>query len=256
MRKSVNISEETLEMIEELRKLKFDNSRITKSFIISTSLLSSKLEENLKNLKATEKKYESRKYTLSYKAESILNENMKKGFSADSVIQAAISSEIKLCKDEEKLKMYKNRYNFIKNNHCEFKGIELIQYLPLIYAVFLVNKEIPEQKYCIYSGKSLLFADRLNDHVISVIDNPEYFGLTEDELHNPNLSISFEIIEELDISNISTLDELLKLLAEKERASIEKLKPITQQGMNMINDNKCKRERVKEVLDKIKISIK
>lgn len=265
MRKSVNITNSTKKLIQDIREVKYPNDRVWDSFIINQALKSFDTDEfqGVIDEETKGKKYQSIKYNFDIEANKILDKFMSDGYKADTVLKIALEnlyskvSEEK--KSEEKFKLYQKRYNLIVQveGKINILGtsdnlINMKDFLPLIYSVSISGKSEPKGT-TLYVGKSKLFADRESTHIISLYDNPGYFGLEEGDLSNENLCIKFSIEEVIDISKCNSMKDIEEELSKKEKEHINELKPITQIGMKMMCEEE-KRKKVKEVINNILVN--
>lgn len=265
MRKSVNITNSTKKLIQDIREVKYPNDRVWDSFIINQALKSFDTDEfqGIVDEETKGKKYQSIKYNFDIDANKILDKFMSDGYKADTVLKVALEnlyskvSEEK--KSKEKFELYQKRYNLIfqKEGKINILGtsgklINMKDFLPLIYSVSISGKSEPNET-TLYVGKSKLFADRESTHIISLYDNPGYFGLEEADLSNENLCIRFSIEEVIDISKCNSMKDIEEELIQKEKEHINTLKPITQIGMVMMCEEE-KRKKVREVINKILVN--
>lgn len=265
MRKSVNITNSTKKLIQDIREVKYPNDRVWDSFIINQALKSFDTDEfqGIVDEETKGKQYQSIKYNFDIEANKILDKFMSDGYKADTVLKVALEnlyskvSEEK--KSKEKFELYKKRYNLIvqEEGKINILGtsdnlINMKDFLPLIYSVSISEKSEPNET-TLYVGKSKLFADRESTHIISLYDNPGYFGLEEADLLNENLCIRFSIKEVIDISKCNSMKDIEEELSRKEKEHINKLKPITQKGMVM-KCEKDKRNEVEKVINKILVN--
>lgn len=251
MRKSVNISESTRALVNELKEIKYPNMRVTDSYVINQSVkgigvdvLNRRLRETSQN-----KQYQSIRYTFDFDSNKILSEMMSRGFTADSILSTAMNLS-------KKFELYKRRYRLIKDelkigihgtNEFEFNCQD---FLPMIYSISIATTNDISKNEILYVGKTKLFAEREATHIISVIDNPQYLGLTDDDLKNENLSLQFDIVRVINVLECDSLLCLERQLSEEEAEQIRILKPITQKGMNM-KDNLDKRSCVENAIQKL-----
>lgn len=249
MRKSMNISDGTKKMISQIKTIKYPNARVTDSYIINESVKYCGIDilERLLSSTTNNNQYGSTKYTLDITANEIIEYLMSKGYTADSIVNESL-------KQMEHLEMYKRRARIIKNKSMiniigtNSTKICMLDYLPLIYSISISNG-----KECVvlYVGKTKLFASRVSNHLSSIIDDPSYLGLIEDDLFNNELSLILNIEEEIDILNCDNMIQFEKLLTSKETEIIEKLNPITQCGKNMIKNQELKRKQVKMAINNL-----
>ncbi len=258
MRKSINISEGTKKIITEIKEKYYTNSRVTDSYIVSEALKNCEKERVESPLESDkeEKVYQSIKYTLAYEADQAICNYMECGYTADAIVRAALLCEINKLKETEKLEMYKRRYRLIMSEKkmsvisTSGKEVNLVDFLPAIYGVY-ISKKKSKKRYPLYVGKSLLFADRNATHISSVYDNPEYFGLTDEDIKNDELILTFEIEEIINVEQADTYNDLVNFLCKAETKKIKELKPVTQDGMNMIKSQVEKRDAVLKVINQL-----
>jgi len=51
---------------------------------------------------------------------------------------------------------------------------------------------------CLYIGESVWIASRCGEHLYSVMENPEYFGLKKDDINNDELTLKFSVINKIE----------------------------------------------------------
>ena len=113
------------------------------------------------------------------------------------------------------------------------------------YQVELVKDNI---SICLYVGESVWIASRCGAHLYSVMNNPEYFGLKQDDINNDELTLKFSVIEKIE----GKKGELgCGSYREAELRAIEKNEPLTQ---FKTSDRQIRSvdEKVKRVQDKMK----
>lgn len=248
MRKSINISDATKKLITDVKQMKYPNARITDSYIINEAVKCSGYEILKKELSYSNenKQYQSTKYTLDYQTDDIISKLMNNGFTADSIIQGSLEQM-------KRLEMYKRRAKFFNNessinvvgtNKCK---VNLIDFLPVIYSISLSNGQ---NKEVLYVGQSKLFDSRKSTHLVSVFDDPSYFGLVDDDLSNEKLSLVFSIEEKINVLSCNNMSELNKDLCEKEAEVVARLNPATQNGMIMKSKEE-KRKSVEKIISEL-----
>lgn len=260
MRKSINVTDATKELIREVRALKFSGvtGRITDSYIINQAILSidsNTLKEETSLLKE-KKNYGSVKYNLKLEVNETIETMMHYQFSADAIIQAALKHMKKECEDEIRLNMYKRRASLLLNNNIKIVGINgenlnLIDFLPVIYSISICDAEKKKDKVRLYVGKSKLFDSRKPTHMVSVFDDPSYLGLTDNDLRNEKLALIFSIEQEIDVLNCKSMVELETILNKTEAQIIENLNPIIQCRMNMCKSLEEKRKIVQDIIQNL-----
>lgn len=121
------------------------------------------------------------------------------------------------------------------------KGMDLRAVKGGIYQVELImENKIP---ICLYIGESVWIASRCGEHLYSVWENPEYFGLEKDDLNNDNLTLKFSVIDEIK----GRKSELgVGLYKEQELEEIKKRNPVTQLNTSdrQIKDISVKKAKV------------
>lgn len=246
MRKSINISQNTKNLIATVKQMKYPNARITDCYVINEAIKCSGYEILEKEISSSNenKQYQSVKYTLDYQTDNIISRLMNNGFTADSIIQESLEQM-------QRLELYKRRAKFFENkssikvfgtNGCK---VNLIDFLPVIYSISLSNGK---KKEVLYAGQSKLFATRKSTHLVSVFDDPSYFGLVDDDLLNDKLLLVFSIEEKIDVLNCKNMSEFINLLCKKESEVVARLNPVTQNGMIMKNKEE-KRKSVEKILN-------
>ena len=246
MRKSINISQNTKKLIATVKQMKYPNARVTDSYVINEAIkcLGYEILEKKVSSSNENKQYQSAKYTLDYQTDDIISRLMNNGFTADSIVHESL-------KQMQKLELYKRRTKFFENkasikvvgtSDCE---VNLIDFLPVIYSISLSNGK---KKEVLYVGQSKLFATRESDHLVSVFDDPSYFGLVDDDLKNDKLSLVFSIEERIDVLSCNNMSEFTNLLCKKESEVVARLNPATQNGMKM-KDKEEKRKSVEKILN-------
>lgn len=117
-----------------------------------------------------------------------------------------------------------------------------------VYMVELKNK-MTGKKICLYVGESVWIASRCGVHLYSLKDNPNYFGLTPEDIRNDNFILIFSVVE--------TINEKKSILGcgkykELELDVIKNNKPLTQLDSSdrQIGDAKKKNDIVQNELKK------
>src|SRR5699024_3352818 len=257
MRVSINISSETKALINEIKKKEFAGKRITNGYIINMvmdNISIEKLEKKLFEIKE-KNNYQSVKYSLTQQAIQKINKlNTMMSASKDMIINFGLHLYKEELKKRETLKVFKRRYELIMNNstikiiNSNGEINDLLNHLPGIYSVWISAKG--KEKEILYVGKSKIINSRSTKHLSSLLDNPGYFGLTDDDLKNDNLALGVKIEHLINLNKVETFQELEDNLNKEERKHINKLKPHTQKNMNMKNEDE-KREVVKKVIDNL-----
>lgn len=62
-----------------------------------------------------------------------------------------------------------------------------------IYEITITNEELKSTS--LYIGESVFVLVRCAAHLYELKKNPSYFGFTEDNINNPNITINFKLIE-------------------------------------------------------------
>lgn len=253
MRVSINITEETRKMIKKIKNEEFCGQRVTDGYIINMVMSNvpiENLEKKLSDIRQG-RNYQSIKYTLDRQTNERINDiNKRKGVSKDIIINTGLMLYEKKLKNEAKLEKYKRRYELIMNeSRIKIVDNNLLDILPGIYSVWIsaIGKE---EKEILYVGKSELIHSRQMVHLYSLLDDPGYFGLIDEDLKNPKLQLGFKIEHLINLNKVNTFQELEDSLKEKEKEHIKKLKPHTQKNMIMKNDDE-KREAVKKVIENL-----
>jgi len=92
-----------------------------------------------------------------------------------------------------------------------------------IYIVELLKDDEPLYSAIpLYIGQSVYMIKRCGEHLYDFIKNPEYLGLTDDNLENEKLGLYFRVIESLPDGTEE------KLRRKREKDYIEKYRPLTQ----------------------------
>ena len=105
-----------------------------------------------------------------------------------------------------------------------------------------------KEPICLYIGESAWIASRCGIHLFSLYENPAYFGLTEEDLNNEQLTLRFSVIKDIKEKK-STLG--VGSYKDQERDEIKKYKPLTQLNTSdrQIRDIN---EKVRRVQDKLR----
>ncbi len=92
----------------------------------------------------------------------------------------------------------------------------------------------------LYVGESYSMALRCSNHLYEVFHtDPSYFGLTRENLEDGRLRMMVEIYEKVLMPEGTTNSERNILLREREKAAIEKLRPLAQvQGSDQLNKDR------------------
>lgn len=115
-----------------------------------------------------------------------------------------------------------------------------------VYQVELVMEN--REPICLYIGESVWIASRCGKHLYSVWENPEYFGLTKEDLNNDKLTLKFSVLDEIK----GKKSELgVGSYKEQELEAIQKYNPITQLNTS---DRQIRNsmEKIKKVQDRMK----
>lgn len=165
-----------------------------------------------------------------------------------------------MSKRQDKFEMYKQRYKLYK----KYKEENIFIYeldnvtdfrmnLPVIYSYNLIDKNTGKD-IVLYVGKTLLLRSRVSQHNIQFLDNPNYFGLKWEDFDIWDIKIKIKIERIVKIDEYKNVDEIKQDLTYQEQEFVKILRPITQSGMNMINDWNKKRHRVEAFLQTLSIS--
>lgn len=106
-----------------------------------------------------------------------------------------------------------------------------------------------KKSICLYIGESVWIASRCGQHLYSLFDSPEYFGLTADDLRNDELILKFSVINDIH----GKKSELgVGSYKEQELEAIKKYEPLTQLNTSdkQIRDKKKKINIVQEKMIK------
>lgn len=115
-----------------------------------------------------------------------------------------------------------------------------------VYQVELVMEN--REPICLYIGESVWIASRCGKHLYSVWENPEYFGLTKEDLNNDKFTLKFSVLDEIK----GKKSELgVGSYKEQELETIQKYNPITQLNTS---DRQIRNsmEKIKKVQDRMK----
>ena len=63
-----------------------------------------------------------------------------------------------------------------------------------VYMIELLEKE---ESVCLYIGESVWIASRCGVHLYSLYENPNYFGLTKEDIDNDEFTLKFSVIDSL-----------------------------------------------------------
>lgn len=66
-----------------------------------------------------------------------------------------------------------------------------------VYHVELIKKNT-DTSISLYIGESVWIAARCGEHLYSFYDNPNYFGLTKEDIENDELILRFSVLEEIE----------------------------------------------------------
>lgn len=102
-----------------------------------------------------------------------------------------------------------------------------------------------KESLCLYIGESVWIASRCGKHLYSVFQEPEYFGLTIDDLKNDNYTLKFSVLSSIE----GKKSELgIGSYKEEELRAIQKNNPLTQLNTSdrQIRDNEKKKQKVQE----------
>jgi len=104
--------------------------------------------------------------------------------------------------------------NGILDNNATGSGIYIIE---LRARNSLAKEDSPLH---LYVGQSVYMVKRCGEHIYKLFNNPQYMGLTSENLSNNNLELRFRVLE--------SIDNQREQLKEKELIHIKKLQPLTQ----------------------------
>lgn len=63
-----------------------------------------------------------------------------------------------------------------------------------VYMIELLEKK---ESVCLYIGESVWIASRCGVHLYSLYENPNYFGLTKEDIDNDEFTLKFSVIDSL-----------------------------------------------------------
>lgn len=109
---------------------------------------------------------------------------------------------------------------------------------------------VGKEPICLYIGESVWIASRCGKHLFSLYEDPAYFGLTEKDLNNNNITMRFTVIKNIE----GKKSELgVGSYKEQELNAIRTHEPITQLKTSdrQIHDIK---EKVRKVQKKLKLN--
>ena len=114
-----------------------------------------------------------------------------------------------------------------------------------VYQVELVRGS---KSICLYIGESVWIASRCGKHLFSVLEEPEYFGLTKEDIDNDDLTLKFTVITRIEGKKSELGRGSYK---EMELLEIKKNNPLTQL---QTSDRQIKntQDKVKLVQNKMK----
>lgn len=82
-----------------------------------------------------------------------------------------------------------------------------------------------KEAICLYIGESVWIASRCGKHLYALFENPNYFGLTEEDLSNENMVLKFSVVDEIKAKK----SELgVGSYKEQELEAIQTYEPVTQ----------------------------
>lgn len=112
-----------------------------------------------------------------------------------------------------------------------------------VYQVELVKGS---KHICIYVGESVWIASRCGQHLYSVMKNPEYFGLKEDDINDDKLTLKFSIYNDIEKGELGSGSyKEIELQAIKETEPLTQLKTSDRQLRNI-------QDKVDKVQNKMK----
>ena len=117
-----------------------------------------------------------------------------------------------------------------------------------VYHVELLNKNT-DSLISLYIGESVWIVARCGEHLYSLYDNPNYFGLTKEDLEDDDLTLRFSVLEEIE-GKKSVLG--VGKYKDTELKYIQKNNPITQfrTSDRQLNDIDKKVQNVQFVMGK------
>lgn len=104
-----------------------------------------------------------------------------------------------------------------------------------------------KESICLYIGESVWIASRCGKHLYALFENPNYFGLKEEDLNNENMVLKFSVVGEIK----GKKSELgVGSYKEQEMEAIHIYEPITQLSTSdrQIHDVNKKIEKVQDKL--------
>lgn len=104
-----------------------------------------------------------------------------------------------------------------------------------------------KESICLYIGESVWIASRCGKHLYALFENPNYFGLKEEDLNNENMVLKFSVVGEIKEKK----SELgVGSYKEQEMEAIHIYEPITQLSTSdrQIHDVNKKIEKVQDKL--------
>lgn len=130
-----------------------------------------------------------------------------------------------------------------------YEGLDIRAIKGGIYQVELLKKGIDES-LSLYIGESEWVIERCGRHLYAFYDNPNYFGLTRNDLEDNNFILKFTLLKELkDKKSILGVGKFKKV----ELEYIKYKEPITQLRTSdrQIKDIKEKVDKVQDAMKKI-----
>lgn len=106
-----------------------------------------------------------------------------------------------------------------------------------VYIIQLIKKDSNET-HNLYVGQSLTILKRGGEHLYELFKNPNYLGLTDDNMNDSNLTIKFKVLESCNMEN--------RYIKEKDYINI--CSPILQKD---INDHMLNIEDKLDIIKKI-----
>lgn len=102
-----------------------------------------------------------------------------------------------------------------------------------VYQIKIGLVHAPEQALPLYIGESFSMICRCSEHLYAVFCNdPAYFGLSADHLHDSRLELIVEVYQSVEISKDMSYRDRDVLLRKRERDAIITQKPLSQTGFN------------------------
>ena len=115
-----------------------------------------------------------------------------------------------------------------------------------VYQVELLAQGRGSNVISLYIGESVWMASRCGRHLYALYENPEYFGLTPDDLKDDKLILRFRVLEVIKLPKAVLGTRVYK---ERELYWIEKNQPLTQSSKS---DQQLKKDvRLKNVRNKM-----